>query len=287
MPQLRFPSNLNPNVHAAIRFTPVDLYTAAPVDSTSILLFCPTNISFTDSGNYSEFSLGFLSEQQANLASDMAKSFQGSKEGSLDAISRTAQNMFSTIADETKEIFGVGAAGLKEVSGDPDLMGFLAASAYARHRGNQDLEEAISFKTRKAVNPRTNMAFKGVSIRSYSFSFKLVPSSQVEQATVKNIDAFFRRNVYPETQNSGFIMNYPPAWKINFLWRGTTNSHLPKIWKTTWLTSYNTTYNTASNLYHPDGGPIDTNFSLSFTETKALTREDILSLDALEDSGSS
>jgi hypothetical protein len=47
---------------------------------------------------------------------------------------------------------------------------------------------------------------------------------------------------------------------------------MPQIMES-YLASMNTVYNASSNMYHADGSPSEIDVTLTFTETKALTRE--------------
>ena len=49
---------------------------------------------------------------------------------------------------------------------------------------------------------------------------------------------------------------------------------MPKI-LTSYLTNLTTTYNSTTNAYHDDGQPVEIDMSLTFQETRALTRGDL------------
>ena len=79
------------------------------------------------------------------------------------------------------------------------------------------------------------------------------------------------------------VLVYPPYWEITF-WKGVsdedgepdlvTNDYMPRL-KLCNLTGLNTTFNSSGNFFHKGGAPIEVDISLSFTESMALTREDL------------
>jgi hypothetical protein len=74
-------------------------------------------------------------------------------------------------------------------------------------------------------------------------------------------------------------MDYPHMWDIRFLTGSNEslgiNKFMPGIARS-YLTSCTVSY--PGNAVHSNGAPVKTTISLSFKETKQLTREDIQSL---------
>lgn len=289
MANLKYPLKLNPSIHPMISFEPIDFLTkTSPIAGSGgrsgnyinkIFLYCPPGITFSDTASYSEFSLGILKDAATKFMKDTASDI-------IDSANK-ADGVFSTIgavggaavadiqASVMQTMDNIGTAA-NRLGNDSSLASFYAASKYAKHIGNQELADAIEFNTAKVVNPRSNMAFKGIGIRSFSFNFRLVAESQAEANEIREIDKTFRYNLYPDVADEwGYILNFPYAWRLKLLWKGSSNIKLPSFWETCWLSSYQSTYNASTNLYHYDGAPIDVDFSLSFTESKALTKKDM------------
>ena len=124
-----------------------------------------------------------------------------------------------------------------------------------------------------AINPNTALQFDNVAIRSFNFTFKLVAESSKEAESALLIENMFRRALYPEVKNRLYL-EYPPTFKIKFYHDGKENIFMPQIHES-FLANMSTTYNASSNMYHADGSPSEIDISLTFTETKALTREDL------------
>ena len=87
----------------------------------------------------------------------------------------------------------------------------------------------------------------------------------------------FRENMYPK--GNDVILTYPPIWTMKFYdgATGTENRKLPKIFQS-YLTGMTATYNGTTNMFHNDGSPVETDVSVQFQETRALTLKDIVGL---------
>jgi hypothetical protein len=102
----------------------------------------------------------------------------------------------------------------------------------------------------------------------------LVAKTQKESIQAKKIVDTFRENIYGIMSYLGTSVEYPKPWKIQFFFNGAENPFLPYI-KHSYLTSFSANYNSGSNMFHYDGSPIEIDISLSFQETKVLSRADV------------
>jgi hypothetical protein len=123
----------------------------------------------------------------------------------------------------------------------------------------------------EAMNPNTVLQFDNVNVRTFNFTFKLVAESSKEAQSALYIENMFRAALYPEVKNRLYL-EYPPTFKIKFYHGGKENMYMPQIMES-YLSNMNTTYNASSNMYHADGSPSEIDLTLTFTETKAITRE--------------
>ena len=138
------------------------------------------------------------------------------------------------------------------------------------------------------ANPYTNNAFVGSNIRTFEFTFKMVAESKDESESIKKIENTFRKFLYPRKHpQSDMVLVYPPYWMIRF-YSGVveegetvdyqTNKYMPRI-KLCNLQSMNTTFNSAASSFHNEGQPVEVDLTLSFTESMAMTREDLYGRD--------
>jgi hypothetical protein len=135
--------------------------------------------------------------------------------------------------------------------------------------------EALQFGAKAIVNPNTNTTFKGNSIREFAFDFSLIASSPTESRDIKKIREIFQRFTYAARGLGGTTLTYPPVWTVKLYdTQGVENPWYPKFFAS-YLTGASVTSNPEINSHRPDGAPVEIQLSLSFRETRMLTREDI------------
>lgn len=123
-------------------------------------------------------------------------------------------------------------------------------------------------------NPFTNIAFQSTTVRTFAFTFKLVSESADEAEEARQIENFFRKNLYPKKLGV-FALQYPPTFKIRFYTSGSDESKFLPFIQDCYLVNATTSYNETANIFHTDGAPVETSIALSFQETKNLTRDDL------------
>ena len=124
-----------------------------------------------------------------------------------------------------------------------------------------------------AANPYIATAFESTTLRSFGFNFKCVPESSEEAEDVRKIENLFRKFMYPKELDL-IALQYPPIFRIKFYNGEEENKFMPMILDS-YLINLTTTYNETSNMFHGDGAPVETSLSITFQETKALTRDDL------------
>jgi len=141
----------------------------------------------------------------------------------------------------------------------------------------------------EVVNPHTQMLFRSPALRQFNFSFKLIPRTKAEAKEIIKIVQFFRLAAYPSLgpgtleadAKSGLSKSlsmstytFPDVFEIKYLSSGRENKNLIKLGRA-YLTSISVNYNPTSPSFFEDGMPSEIDLSLTFQETKALSREDI------------
>ena len=141
----------------------------------------------------------------------------------------------------------------------------------------------------EVVNPHTQMLFRAPALRQFSFNFKMMPRSKAEAEAILKIVKFFRLCAYPSLGNSQLAndkdgskakslnmqtFTFPEVFEIKYLNKGSENGKLIKLGRA-YLTSITVNYNPTSPSFFADGMPSEIDLSLTFQETKALSREDI------------
>ena len=136
------------------------------------------------------------------------------------------------------------------------------------------------------INPNTNTTFSGNGIRSFNFSYKFVPESELETNTIRRIIRRFKGLSYAghtadqagEADPATLLLSYPCKWQIKFLKTTagglTENEFMPKLFEC-YLTTVETNYNPNANIFFNNAAPVEIDLSVTFQETRALTRNDI------------
>ena len=209
----------------------------------------PVGLQISDSANYGGVELGALGGTALETFNQV-----GSK-GLVDGVGGTIDTMKKSVSS-------------KQGAGD-------AAAAAASNKFGK-VGQALGIARGVSSNPNTTTEFTGTNVRSFSFQYKLVPFSAGESRLIKSIIDLFRINLYPEGEL--LYLKYPPKWSISYaVLNGKQPPNLPNFGEC-YLTSFSTTYNGAANAFFEDGNPVEYDINFTFTETKALTRKDILEI---------
>lgn len=158
----------------------------------------------------------------------------------------------------------------------------------------------------KIMNPYTEQIFKGIGMREFNFSWKLVPRNAQEQSRIHRIIKYLRHYSLPNYSGSGVLpgsaqpgepgakpaqlsdrwLTVPNIFELNWMQAGTHVGiqSLPKIkpcvLKTVsvnytpdnvWATHINTSSNGLSGP-----APVAYELSLNFAETEIITAQDVL-----------
>jgi hypothetical protein len=251
--ELIFPDTLRaqPNVHT-VRFSVYD-NSAGKMDIKHIFLPCPANIAINDSATYNTIDLGVA-------GTALGKSIQ---DGGFSP-SKIAESLKSQAAGATSNFNEAEIAGaVSQLLPGPDA-----------------ITGAARLASRTLLNPNTNTTFAGNALRSFTFGFKMVATSAEEAEVIRKIHHRFRRFSYADSKSSdqNIILAMPPTWTIHFLdGNKQENKFIPRIFSC-YLVSVESAFNSTTNMFHEDGAPLEVDVSLSYQETRALTRTDIDSL---------
>lgn len=224
----------------------------------SVSLYMPAGLQINDNLSYDNVDTG-LGGMLVNAAQDSA---------STSEFIKSAGKSLPQIGDRFV------SAKLAELSQSKGLVGG-AAGQLLINRG-------------EVINPHQEMLFRSPALRQFNFTFKMIARSKAESKEIKNIVKFFREAAYPElgqeqgdpTQNkSGPSFNmttyrFPDKFKIQYFFAGQENKNLIKF-NDSYITAVTVNYNQQSPTFFEDGMPSEVDLSLTFQETKALSRSDI------------
>jgi hypothetical protein len=204
----------------------------------------------------------------------------GAVGGGIERGLMSGANLGSTIANATtqsmKAVEGI-LGGNVNLSSTQAALAASKVAAKVPFVGGEGAASAVASATGVTANPNSRTLFKSVPIRQFSFSFTLIPTSAREAEQVRNIIKFFRTELYPEVLNAAGLdygYKFPNRFLIKMQYK---NTDIPGVkFLPAYLQSFTTNYNPNGMGMHSDGSWAEAQISLSFTEGKALARQDIV-----------
>lgn len=219
-------------------------------------LYLPANLAYTDGVEFGSVELGV-----AGSLTQQALNNGGSALDIFKRLGTEAVNQLGSLGDAFTKGLTSSAAQLAAVK--------LAGKIDEGVRGGVELATGVT------INPNKRSILRGVPIRNFSFTFKLIPTSQEESRAIANIIYFFRSELYPMDLIAGGISygyKFPNKWNIsmNYKSQQVATRILPSF-----LTGVDTNYNPNSMSFLKDGSFPEIDLTLRFIEERALRKQDI------------
>lgn len=220
--------------------------------ATSITLYTPstiTNSQQTRWDNYADVIGDIL--QAVGSPDDIAKSLTGSSTATtMDRVSEVAGRAKSTIGMAAR-VVGTEASGL------------------------------LASATRSAVNPKTDLLFKSIERRTFSFDYVFAPKTEREAKEVAYIIQAFRLFSAPEVVQGSmeYLYTFPAEFDIEYGFRKDNkeeqNKFLNKI-SSCVLETVSINYSPGGSFQTLENGePVQCSMSLHFRELETLHRDRI------------
>ena len=170
----------------------------------------------------------------------------------------------------------IGGTGQKEAT-TSDIVALATKEAKANSQTLGTAAVISEISTGNIVNPYTTQNFDGVTVRSFAFNFKLIPTSAEEAKDIHRIENQFRKYMYPKDRGAGSLQ-YPPTFRIRFMIGDRENKYMPRIIQC-YLTNMTATVNSTGNAFHKNddlgASPTELDLALTFQEVRAITRDDL------------
>ena len=199
--------------------------------------------------------------------------------GALGGVSEALINRGSNVVGAIKGAVTEAVSGFTDLivggTGADQPAARLAAVRLAERIPGETAANVARSTTRVAVNPNRRTLFRAVTIREFSFTFKMIANSPREAQEIENIIQFFRYELYPDLIEGLEIVGYqfPRLFDIRLSYN---NVELPgtKI-NPCYLRNLNVTYNPSSMGWHVDGKPSEVDMTMTFVEERTLSKKDI------------
>jgi len=234
----------------------------------NIYLPIPDGLTFADGATFNAKNLGILGGAQNELVKNVSSALSDAT-GIIDGITKAFGGAQTAAANILSQIEGVSAG---------DRAAFVSDQLYGTN---------VLASRSKIVAPNSTSMFEGNSVRSFSFQWKMLARTPEESASMYNIQRIFRLFTYASSASGSpnILLEFPPAWKIDFVVNNALNTvKLPKIYGC-YLTSTSASFGEDRAMFMPDGSPLQLDLTLEFTEVRALNRQDIIQMEAGDRSG--
>lgn len=225
-------------------------------------------------GGMGDGTLGSIGSGLAGAAGDIAGAIQ--KAGSSMATAEGRKNAMGTFTSAVSDVLGkvAGIEGTAATSAAAYLMRGIVSKL------GGDVARTIDLVQGNVVNPKEALAFEGVDMKNYSFSWELYPSNATETQTIDQIIKTCKRNALPEVQDlvpgvfERTFLRYPSVVEIKLI--GTNNQYFPKF-KPCMIKAVNVSYENAAGTVPimQGGAPGSVTLNMEFSELSAHTREDV------------
>lgn len=148
--------------------------------------------------------------------------------------------------------------------------------------GLGDVGGAISKVTGFAVNPFQEVVFEKMAMRTFSYTFKLIPRNKKEVEDINRIIKVFKYHMHPEIDQatSGRFMRVPSEFEIYYAYKDQVNQYLHKITRCV-LTNCDVAYGgeqfaTFRQFDNKGAASVETTMTLEFQESEVLSKGRIM-----------
>ena len=227
----------------------------------SIQLYLPQAIAIADGVNYDTFDFGAIGAGVLNQVRDGGQTLKAAAQTSITEAGKSAIQLITNPSGLTAT-----AADLAAIR--------VADSVIPGQTIEKVTRAAIGFTN----DPNTRTLFKSVKLRTFTFTFKMIASSEAEALAIKAIIKAFRTEMYPEavipgTLNTSVGYVFPNKYQIDMRYNGypVATKFLPAN-----LMDVNVVYNPSSMGWHAKGEPSEVDLTLNFGEPRTLSKKDII-----------
>jgi hypothetical protein len=238
--------------------------------NTSVQLYIPTGVTFSDGINYNAANLNTLGTVGLAGIEQGGGLVQSLKEGITRSFAGVGDMLRGQVQDQ-------GLARLAAVRVANQVPGFFAG---------QEIQSAIKIGLQTRLNPNRKSLFEDVDLRPFTFTFSFIATSRRESAEIGKIIKFFRKEAYPENisppdeTGAGDIpigYKFPNKFDIKMQVRDKFGRFVRYGYKVKpcYLRRITTNFNPGSYSYHDDGTPFQIDMTLDFIEFSTLSKEDI------------
>lgn len=180
-----------------------------------------------------------------------------------------SEDYFAKLGEKVTE----GMEAFKKATGDP-LMRDAAALYFGAQAVNKDASELLARSDvglGVILNPNLELVYKGPTLRTFSYTFRMTPREPDEAKAIRNIINFFKSNMVPRASDMFFKRPY----YFDIIYKGDGAKSLNLIKERCALQDCSVNYTPdGSYMTYQDGSMTSFQVTLQFSETAPLTDKD-------------
>ena len=239
------------------------------VRNGTIILPMPDNIVDGNSVSYAD------SEMNALTAIGLASGYDFMKNiGEMIGQGKSPAQIISEVKSKISSFANTASGSVGGLDGVQDLITKkLSAMLVGTVGGNVTVNQLLARQDGVIFNPNKELLFNGVNLRTFNFSFKLMPRNKDESLQVERIIRSFKRNMAPVVGGSmtgyGFLRT-PSVFELQYMSGSRQHPFLHKF-KQCFLENCTVNY-TGDGFYatYKDGEPVSMILNLTFKEIEPL-----------------
>ena len=235
------------------------------------------------------FERNFLTERiAASIAGQMGATASGTIGNIASKAAEMIQSLGAGLVRDPSGVFDMVKNGLMGVSSEGAANAARLATFIIRNFLPDEIGKTTGAITGTAINPNETLAFEGVNLKNYTFSWDLFPSNAEDSRRIEQIVRLCKREALPRYSDGGLtslgpfqtaglnvnriFLKYPSVVIINLL------GVKPTSWmrfKPAMITDITVDYAAGGTMGIMQGGvPAGVNLSMSFSELSIHTAED-------------
>ena len=136
-------------------------------------------------------------------------------------------------------------------------------------------EDLMARTAGMVMNPNMELLFKGPSLRSFSFSWKMSPRDEKESIVIAKIIRMFKQSMAPQKTDAGLFLKSPNIYQLSFQQGTKPHKFLPKM-KECALTNCAVNFTPdGSYMTYDNTAMVALEMSLSFQEMEPIYNNDM------------
>ena len=273
-------------------FVPLATQRAENTSTSSIELPFPRTLTDSTNIRVSQFERDFLTERAIGAASSLAAGFGDAAKRALSGARSLGTDLVKAFKSGDE---GETRKAVETTFGVSGEKAFAIAAYLGRNILSGDIARSVGIVGQGVVNPQETLAFTGVDLRSFSFSWDLFPTNRSDSEQIKQIIRFLKNKSLPGTEGltlgpgsgegenksveipglSRAFLKYPSVVEINLL--GVDETHFTRF-KPCMISNIDVSYGSGGSVGILSGGlPNAVTLTISFQELSIQTSDDYIS----------